>query len=177
MTYGNPTQNQQQFARQYLDQQIQNATPAQQIVMMYDGAIRFLKKSQAAIAEKNIQERCNNNQRALQIINYMTEILDIENGGDISMRLLRIYTYISGRIVEVDIQNDASIIDEIIPHLMQLRQSWVDIDKQHQGGNGVKAQARAEANAKKAADEKAAPAPKANTRQEEAQPMRRTALV
>ena len=174
MTYGNP--NPQQFAQQYLDQQIQNATPAQQIVMLYDGAIKFLKKAQLAIHENNIQERCNNNQRALQIINYLTEILDIENGGEISMRLLRIYTHISGRIVEVDIQNSAAIVDEILPHLTQLRQSWVDIDQQHQGGGRIKAQAKADADAKKSAEAKANPAPK-HHEDATSQPARRVAMV
>lgn len=175
MTYSNP--NPQQFARQYLDQQIQNATPAQQIVMLYDGAIKFLKKAQIAIHENNIQERCNNNQRALQIITYLTEILDIENGGEIAMRLLRIYTHISGRIVEIDIQNSAAIVDEVIPHLTQLRQSWVNIDAQHQGGAAVKAQAQQEANAKKASEPKPQRTAQPPKSEPAAQPIRRSAVV
>lgn len=159
MTYGNNNHNQQQFARQYLDQQIHNASPAQQIVMLYDGAIRFLLKAKAAIIDNNIQERCNNNQRALEIINYLSTILDMENGGEISMRLLRIYTHVSQQILEVDIQNKAELVDDIIPHLKALRQSWVEIDKQHQGGGALKAQAKRDADLAKAKEEANAPKP------------------
>ncbi len=172
MTYNNPA-NQQQFARQYLDQQIHNASPAQQLVMLYDGAIKFLLKAKAAIAENNIQERCNNNQRVLEIISYLSNILDMENGGEISMRLLRIYTHISQQILEVEIQNKAEIVDEIIPHLKALRQSWVEIDKKHQGGAELKAQAKRESDANKAKEKalapKPAPTPQNNNQQSSSQ--------
>lgn len=168
----------QKSAGQYLDQQIQNASPAQQLVMLYDGAIKFLLRAQAAIRENNIQERCNNNQRVLEIINYLTGILDMEQGGDISMRLLRIYTHISRQIVEVDIQNNAELIDDIIPHLKALRQSWVNIDTEHQGGVAIKAEAAREAAKKKATEAASAPKPAAKVQSETAVvPARRTALA
>lgn len=167
----------QQFAQQYLGQQINTASPAQQVVMLYDGAIRFMLKAQAAIHENNIQERCNNNQRALQIINYLTEILDIENGGEISLRLLRIYTHISNQILQVDINNDPAIVDTILPHLKALRQSWVEIDKQHQGGAQIKAQAQKEAQAKKE-ESPSSPKPQNSTTQQSSSPqIKRSAIA
>lgn len=118
------------IARQYLEKQIQNASPAQQIVMLYDGAIRFLTKAKMAIQEGNIQERCNNNQRALEIVAYLLDILDVEKGGDIGLRLNKIYAHLMTRMLDIDMENSVEIADEVIAHLHKLRESWVELAKQ-----------------------------------------------
>lgn len=121
--------NKENAAQQYLTKQIQNATPAEQIVMLYDGAIRFLLKAKAAIEKNDIQERFNNNKRAGDIILYLMAILDHEKGGEISVNLERNYLYMSRRLMEVDMKNSAEPIDDVVSRLKMLRTSWEKIAK------------------------------------------------
>lgn len=111
-------------ARQYLQQQILNASPAQQIVMLYDHAIKFSTKARDAIAAGDIQERHNNNRRSMEIVSYLLEILDVQKGGDVAVRLQKIYSFLLKKHMEVDFRNDARICEEIIGHLKTLRGSW-----------------------------------------------------
>src|SRR5262245_58646214 len=105
------------FTQQYLRQQIENASPAQQLVLLYDGAIKFLMQAKEAIGRGDIQGRHNSNRRAMEIVGYLLEILDVEKGGEVAQRLQRIYSFILKRLMDVDFRNDPVVCDEVIEHL------------------------------------------------------------
>ncbi|MFZ2587072.1 MAG: flagellar export chaperone FliS [Alphaproteobacteria bacterium] len=119
----------------YLAQQVNTASPAQQVVMMYDGAIKFCLKAKEAIEAGDIQARHNANKRAMEIVSYMLDILDLEKGGDVARRLQVVYSFMLRRLLEVDFRNDPRICDEVVGHLRTLRASWEKIGKLP-SGNG-----------------------------------------
>lgn len=114
-------------AQHYKEQQILNATPAERIVLLYNGAIKFLLKAKEAIDEQNVQERFNNNKRASDIIFYLQDTLDMEKGGEIATNLHRIYGYMLRRLIDVDMKNDKEAIDDVIEKLRELNASWQKI--------------------------------------------------
>ncbi len=114
-------------AQQYLAQQIQNASPAEQVVMLYNGAIKFLKQAKHAIQQGDVQARHNANTRASDIITYLWEILDTDSGGEMALRLQRIYSYLITKAIEVDVQNSAAAVDDMIEHLTPLRDAWHEL--------------------------------------------------
>jgi flagellar protein FliS len=100
-----------------------------QVVMLYDGAIRFLRQAEVAIDEKKIEERFKLLQRASEIIVGMQSSIDFDNGGDVAQTLHRFYTGISMRITAVNFEKDAkkACID-VIEELKQMRDIWDSID-------------------------------------------------
>jgi flagellar protein FliS len=108
----------------YLRQQIANATPAQQLVMLFDGAIRYCGRAREAIEAGDIQERHNNNRRAMEIIGYLLDTLDPVKGGEAARRLQRIYLFLLRRMSDVDFSNDPRICEEVTGHLKTLRAGW-----------------------------------------------------
>lgn len=114
-------------AKEYLERQIVNASPVERIVLCYDGAIRFLLAARRAIEESNIQERFNNNKRAGDVIAYLLDTLDMQRGGDVASRLHQIYNHMLRRLMDVDLKNDVTAIDEVITQLRELRASWEKI--------------------------------------------------
>lgn len=122
--------DQQQQARRYLEQQIQNASPAQQIVLLYDGAIKFCRQAKAAIEAGDIQARCQANQRSMEIVSYLMSILNTDKGGEVGERLMRIYGFLLGKMLDIDMKNDPAAADAVIEHLSILRRAWADLDKQ-----------------------------------------------
>ncbi|MCP5405129.1 MAG: flagellar export chaperone FliS [Pseudomonadaceae bacterium] len=112
------------LAKQYQQQQIVNASAAEQVVMLYDGAIRFCNMAKEAIAAGDIQARHNSNKRAMEVVSYLLDILDHEKGGDVAKRLQMIYAFLLRRMLEVDFRNDPRICDEVVQHLQTLRASW-----------------------------------------------------
>lgn len=111
-------------AKEYLERQVQNSSPAERVVLAYDGAIRFLMNARRAVEENNIETRFINNKKAADIISYLMETLDMEKGGEIAENLRRIYFYMLRRLVEVDVKNSVEPIDDVIGQLKGLRASW-----------------------------------------------------
>lgn len=116
-------------AKEYLERQVQSASPAERVVLAYDGAIRFLLAARRAIDEGNIEARFINNKKAADIISYLMETLDLEQGGEVAENLQRLYFYMLRKLVEVDVKNSTEAVDDVIGHLKKLRASWEKLAK------------------------------------------------
>jgi flagellar protein FliS len=108
-------------------QAAQTVAPAQQIVMLYDGAIRRLLEAKDAIAEQRTEDRFNLVQKATAIIDALHGCLDFQNGGEIAQLLDRFYTYVAYRLQQINIMNDPSICDEVVDRLSEMRASWASV--------------------------------------------------
>ncbi|PPR09377.1 MAG: Flagellar protein FliS [Proteobacteria bacterium] len=113
-------------AEHYRQQQILNASPAERVVLLYDGAIRFMMITRQAIEEKDIQKRYDNALKARNIVQHLLETLDMEKGGEIAQNLENIYNFLLRQFLEVD-KNSVEAVDEILKHLKILRTSWAKI--------------------------------------------------
>lgn len=108
---------------QYRQTQIQTAKPEQLILMLYDGAISFLKKAKVSIENKNIEESHNLLIKAQDIIIELMASLNLEVG-EIALNLFRLYEYMHYRLVEANIKKDEKPIDEVLSMLQELREAW-----------------------------------------------------
>lgn len=113
-------------AEHYRQQQILNASPAERVVLLYDGAIRFMMIARQAIEQNDIQKRYDNAIKARNIIQHLLETLDMEKGGEIAVNLENIYNFLLRQLLEVD-KNSIEAVDEILKHLKILRESWAKI--------------------------------------------------
>lgn len=101
--------------------------PAQQIVLLYDGAIRLLREAEAAIAEGAIERRHGCVAKAFAIVNALQCCLDFERGGEVARSLDRFYGYVLHRLTRIDLTNDPAICVELAGMLGQMRASWAAI--------------------------------------------------
>lgn len=111
-------------AEQYKKHQIETSSPEEVLIMLYDGAIRFLGTAKKAMAENNIEKAHNNLIKAQQIILEFMNSLDMEIGGDIALNLYRLYEYLHHRLVQANIKKDMAMIDEVLDHLRSLKTTW-----------------------------------------------------
>lgn len=103
------------------------ASPGERIVLLYDGAIRFLMLARKNIEEGDIQSRHHHNKRAGDIIAYLMATLDKEQGGEVAEKLERFYLYMLQRLMDVDMKNDIAAIDDVVGKLRTLRAGWEKI--------------------------------------------------
>jgi flagellar protein FliS len=101
-----------------------------QVVMLYDGAIRFLKQAKEAIREKRIEDRYNLLVKASEIVVGLQSSIDFEQGGELASTLHGFYTGITRRILAVNTHKDAQgECDAIIGELKSMRDVWDGIDQ------------------------------------------------
>ena len=106
----------------------QTAPPGQLVLMLYDGALRFLERALTGFDHTDPCERnstINNNlQRALDIVRELNCCLNTEAGGQLAQTLRDLYDYMERRIVESNLKKRRAGVDEVIIHLKELRNAW-----------------------------------------------------
>lgn len=110
----------------YRRTEAQSASPVQLVVMLYDGALQSLTEAGAAQAAGDLRRRGLALRRVAAIIAECHATLDLEQGGAIASELDRLYSYISGRLLDITVKRDGTAIDEIYRLLAPLRQAWAD---------------------------------------------------
>jgi flagellar protein FliS len=109
----------------------QTATPGQLVLMLYDGAIKFLEKALAGFTYQDpcqFNETINNNiVRAQAIIHDMNANLNMKAGGEVAANFRRLYNYLYRRLAEANRAKQKPPLEESIGHLRVLRDSWAEM--------------------------------------------------
>jgi flagellar protein FliS len=110
-------------AETYRRMNVETKSPLELVVMLYDGALRFVGDARDAIARKDVPARTEATRRALDIVMELQNTLNMEHGGDIARELDRLYSYIGTRLLDVT-RGEAAAADEVFKLLETLRDGW-----------------------------------------------------
>ncbi len=94
------------------------------IVMLYDGAIKFLKQSIAEMHSNNYEAKGRSISRAQDIINELNMVLDMEAGGEVAQNLRSLYNFMARNLSEANMKCDPQKCQDVIKLLEDLNQSW-----------------------------------------------------
>lgn len=104
------------------------ASPGQLVLMLYEGAIRFLERAQAGFRLEDPVEfntTINDNiLRAQDIIRELDFSLNVEQGGELAIQLRRLYDYFDRLLLEANLRKDPAGIKEVINRITVLRDAW-----------------------------------------------------
>jgi flagellar protein FliS len=105
----------------------QSSSPLELVVMLYDGAIRFLQEARDAHDRKDMWGRARGTSKALAIVAELHNTLNVEDGARVAADLDRLYTYMMGRLLDVTMKRDASALEEVQRLLGTVRDGWVQV--------------------------------------------------
>jgi len=114
----------QQMAAQYRRQDLETATPERVLILLYEGAIRFLGVAEKAMGENDIGKSHTHLIKAQHIIREFMNTLDFEIGGETARNLYNLYEYLHYRLVQANLQKEVAAIVEVRDHLKQLKATW-----------------------------------------------------
>ncbi len=112
---------------EYKANSVTTQTPGRIVVMLYDGAIRFLKEALAAIERNDFAEKGLKIDKALAIINELNSSLDVQAGGEIAENLRRLYLFMQEHLVFASMRKDKRAIADVISLLEQINAGWREI--------------------------------------------------
>jgi flagellar protein FliS len=116
--------------KQYNQVQIKTANRGKLIVMLYQGAIRFMKKAILHLEQRDMEAKGNALIRAQDIILELTYALDqesLDRGDELALNLQRLYLYSYRRLVHANINMDPAPINEVIGLMENLLEAWEQI--------------------------------------------------
>ncbi|HOK96309.1 MAG TPA: flagellar export chaperone FliS [Anaerohalosphaeraceae bacterium] len=99
------------------------------VVMLYDGAIKFLKRAVNELNAGNMAEKGLYINKALDIINELNNVLDMDAGGEIAANLRTLYLFMARHLNSANIKKDPQMIGDVISLLEELNQGWKAITR------------------------------------------------
>ncbi|MFW5736198.1 MAG: flagellar export chaperone FliS [Halanaerobium sp.] len=114
-------------ADQYKQMQIKTASPGKLLLMLYQGAVKFMKLAKKNIKEGKIEESHNNIIKAQNIILELQSTLNKEQGGEIALQLERLYDFIYRELIKANLNKNTRHLDNVIPLVEELFAAYKEI--------------------------------------------------
>ncbi len=110
--------------RKYQETSVRTIGPERLIVMLYEGVVRRLEATMAAIAKDDISARCANLQKAQDIINELDLSLDHKVGGEIAANLSAVYGFMKRELTDAQITGETAHISNVLRVIAPLLEAW-----------------------------------------------------
>jgi flagellar protein FliS len=111
---------------QYQQSAVEQAEPVKLVGMMYEGALRFIRRAEKRIADGDPEGAHNNIMRAYAIIAELMATLDFNQGGEIAVKLEQCYEYLLHLLQEANIKKDAAMLQQARTLIEPLLATWND---------------------------------------------------
>lgn len=98
----------------YKSVQVTTTDRGRLLLMMYEGAIKFLKQSKMGLEDNDIPKFCRFLSKAQAIIAELMNTLDFEKGGTIARDLDRLYDFMLFYLTEANLHRDPKRITKVI---------------------------------------------------------------
>jgi flagellar protein FliS len=113
----------------YRESAVLSAPPEMLVVMLYDGARRFMFQASVAMQNQQIELSHRKLRRAEDIIQHLRDTLDMDQG-EIAQRLESIYLFCLRHCQQARFDRDATKLEQVSGLLGELRESWAAISGQ-----------------------------------------------
>jgi flagellar protein FliS len=111
--------------QKYKNTSIQSASKEKLLLMLYEGAIRFIKQAIVAVDKKDIAGRGTNIGRAYDIVNELNNTLNMEAGGDLAKNLEQLYMFITAQLTKANISAERKPLEDALKIMETLHSGWV----------------------------------------------------
>jgi len=97
------------------------------LLMMYEGAIKFLKQSRTGLDEKDIAKFCKYLGKGQAIVAELMNTLDFEKGGTIAQDLERLYDFMLFYLSEANLYRDGERVGRVIKLLETIYSAFKEV--------------------------------------------------
>lgn len=117
--------------KSYRETQIKTANQGKLIVMLYDGAIKYLNLALDSMHEtdKHYDEISSNIIKVQDIVTELMVSLDFERGGEISKNLFSLYVFMNRQLLEANVRKSINPLGEVKALLLELRSAWAEVSE------------------------------------------------
>ena len=110
--------------RQYRQTQVTTVDKGRLIVLLYEGAVRFLRQAIECHEEGDLPGKSNFINRAMDIITELNQSLNMTEGGELAANLRQLYLFWSDHLVQGKIKKDCRNLDDVIGMMDSLCEAW-----------------------------------------------------
>jgi flagellar protein FliS len=101
--------------------------PLDLILLLYDGAIDYLRKTSLSMSQGNVSQKSHYIARGIAVIEELLASLDLDAGGDSVVHLQEIYLYMLRELTIANAEDDALRVHNVESLLRKLKSAWRQI--------------------------------------------------
>ncbi len=109
--------------KRYKEMQVKTVSQEKLILMLYDGAIKFLNLGMAGLEDKRFDVVNNNLIKVQRILTELMISLNMDIG-EIANNLYSLYQFMYDKLVEGNIKKEKAPMEEVMEMLLSLREVW-----------------------------------------------------
>jgi flagellar protein FliS len=132
-----------QYTKVYQKAAVNTLDQKKLIVLLYDGAIKYLSIAANKMNGGDLYEAHTNLIRGKSIVAELLASLNMDAGGEIAENLQRLYAYMFNELIDANVEKDTKRIMGVVELLKQLREAWRTLQspkqepqRQDEGGPG-----------------------------------------
>lgn len=110
---------------QYQQAQVDTASPERLLLMLYEGAIRFLNAARKGLDERKFDVAHHNIVKAQDILVEFMATLNMKDGGEVAQNLFDLYEYLNRRLGQANLEKSVALVDEVLGFVRELHEAWV----------------------------------------------------
>ena len=118
-------------AQQYTETAVQTGSPARLVAMLYQGALRFVGEAEDAIRAGDTPRKADRINRAIRIVQELSNALDREAAPELCDRLESLYEYVEYELLQASTFNETQHLDHCRRVLGRLANSWEELASQN----------------------------------------------
>lgn len=112
----------------YKNNSVNYASKEQLLLMLTEGAVKFCKIARQAMVDKDVRKAHDSLVRTQDIFSELMVSLD-QSAGEWAVQLYRVYAFIKEKLVEANMKKNLDIIDEILPLVEDINETWKEAYK------------------------------------------------
>ena len=115
-------------------------TPAALVLMLFDGALRFLARAEHGFEHETLARRNeevhNNLTRARAILRELQVSLDLEAGGEFPGQMFALYDFMIEQLLAADVRKEKGPVQNVAGLLSDIRDAWAEMIRKFQSEGG-----------------------------------------
>ena len=108
----------------YKSNSVNFASKEQLLLMLVEGAVKFAKIGRQAILDKDVKKAHENLVKTQNVFYELMATLDVSNAPQWGNQLMSLYDFIVRRLIEANLKKDVDIVNEVIPLIEDIKDTW-----------------------------------------------------
>lgn len=114
-------------ATAYFQTKVSTTDQGQLLIMLYDGALRYLAQAREKILAKDYAAKGVLISKVIDIINELSASLNLEKGGSLATNLNNLYILCTARLLQANLKMNLESLDSVVQILSGLRSAYAQI--------------------------------------------------
>jgi flagellar protein FliS len=111
----------------YKSTQIETASKEKILLMLYEGLIKYVRQAKNALENDKSQMAHDKLLQSQEIVTELISTLDMDVGGEIAEELYSLYDYMLHNLIQANVENDPSRLEDILPVIEELNEAWDEV--------------------------------------------------